>query len=96
MKRTVILLGVVALLATAGIALGRSAADHAVEWRVIAGGGGRSTSTGYRVNGTAGQALAGPPPMSSSSYRIGSGFWAGVPGAIEIEHRIYLPLVLRG
>jgi len=95
MKRIIAPLVVVALLVVAGVALGRFAADQAVEWRVVAGGGGRSASAGYQVNGTAGQALAGPPPMSSSSYRIGSGFWAGVP-AVEIEHRIYLPLVLRG
>lgn len=94
MKRIVTSLVIVALLVAAGVALGRSAADCAVAWRVIAGGGGYSASASYQVKGTAGQAVAGPPLMSSSSYRISSGFWAGA--LREIEYKIYLPLVLRG
>jgi hypothetical protein len=48
-----------------------------INWQVIAGGGGRGTSTNYIVNGTAGQTAAGPG--TSTSYNLNSGYWQVFP-----------------
>ncbi len=49
-------------------------------WHVIPGGGGRSSSTDFALDGSAGQSMAGE--LSSADYRLGAGFWSGTgPGA---------------
>jgi len=57
-------------------ALARSAADFSLWWHVVAGGGGRSASAGYAVNGSIGQPATGG--LSSSGYRLNAGFWYGI------------------
>ena len=42
---------------------------------VIAGGGGKSTTSLYRSNGTIGQASTGR--AATTLYQLGSGFWSG-------------------
>lgn len=96
MKRAAILLLIVVLLATAGAALTQSSGSFDLSWRVIAGGGGQAASNSFQVRGTAGQGLAGPPPLASSSYTVESGFWAGVPletPTPEEAWELYLPAV---
>jgi len=55
-------------------------AGHALDfdlwWHVIAGGGGRSASANYIVNGSIGQPAVGE--LSSANYRLGAGFWPGI------------------
>lgn len=48
-------------------------AGEQIKWQVIAGGGQRGTSPSYVLNGTVGQAAAGPG--SSPSYKLNGGFW---------------------
>jgi len=90
------LLSVVALLLllTAGaVALAQTAAGFDLVWNVIAGGGGRSSSADYRVEGTIGQAVAGPPAAGSADFVIGSGFWFGVRGGAPTT--LYVPVIYR-
>ncbi len=58
-----------------GVLWAQSSGSFRMERDVIAGGGSRSSSTSFTVSGTLGQAAAGPPSLSSSSYRVRSGFW---------------------
>jgi hypothetical protein len=58
-------------------------------WTVDAGGYTFSSGGGYLLGGTAGQPDAGL--LEGEGYRLGGGFWSGVPAL----WRIYLPLVLR-
>ena len=69
---------VLTLLATAAVAASLDGFD--LRWHAITGGGGRSSSAGYVVHGSAGQAAVGA--LSSASYRLGAGFWHGVTGAV--------------
>jgi hypothetical protein len=60
---------------------------------VDGGGATFSTGGGYSLGGTAGQPDAGV--LTGGGYTLGGGFWKG--GALFLpQHRIYLPLVLRG
>ncbi len=49
-----------------------SAAGEQINWQVLSGGGGQSSSTSYTLVGTVGQTAAGPG--SSTSYNLNSGF----------------------
>jgi hypothetical protein len=60
-------------------------------WTVDGGGGAWSSADGrYVLDGTTGQPDAGV--LSSGDYTLSGGFWGG-GGAVQ--HRIYLPLILR-
>jgi membrane-associated PAP2 superfamily phosphatase len=93
MKKTLVILlaGLIILAFGAGIVLAesplKSSASYAVPWDVVAGGGGKMSSTHYAISGTTGQTGIGPG--SSSGYTIGAGYWYG---AGEHEYQIYLPL----
>jgi hypothetical protein len=52
-----------------------ASAQYAVNWHVIAGGGGVSTGAVYSVSGTIGQHDASGP-MTGSTYSLTGGFWA--------------------
>jgi hypothetical protein len=96
MKRIAMVVLIVALVITAGVTMASSSANYALRWRVIAGGGQRSTSGSYRVAGTVGQAVTGPPRSASASYRVGAGYWSRLDLATTpLGHRIYLPLIQR-
>jgi len=69
------------LLATAAVAA--SLDGLALRWYAIAGGGGRSSSAGYVVHGSAGQPAVGA--LSSASYRLGVGFWYGAESILPGE-----------
>ena len=75
MKRTMILIAVLAVLVTAGVAVAQMSASYRLERSVIAGGGAQSASANYQVAGTIGQSLASPPESSSAGFQIWSGFW---------------------
>ena len=76
-----------ALLLLASVALAIDGYD--LSWDVIGGGGGHSEAAPYALDGTIGQAVAGP--VSSASYDLCSGYWCG--GAAG--NNIYLPLIMR-
>lgn len=79
MKRAVIFLVAVcgfSNLVNAQIATGGT---YSLEQGVIANGGGQSSGTGYVVDGTLAQSLAGGPLMGSP-YNLFSGFWEGLSG----------------
>lgn len=100
------ILGAVAVLAGVGGVLAQSSRSFRLPWDVIAGGGTLSASARYQVAGTVGQGAASPPVAESASYRVGSGYWAGIRGLVVAreptpipppdKERIYLPLILRG
>jgi hypothetical protein len=74
--------GLLALLLLAGVALAASMIDFGLAWNAIVGGGGRSSSAAYVVEGSAGQPAA--DTLSSAGFRLESGFWPGTgaqPGA---------------
>ncbi len=74
----------VALLLTPG----SLAAQYAIDWSAIAGGGGTSTGSGYKLCGTVGQVDAGT--MSGGPFTLTGGFWSMVeavqtPGAPRLN-----------
>jgi hypothetical protein len=77
-------------LAAQDVVLAQVSASYDLSWHVIAGGGGRAESPRYMLQGTAGQPVIGP--AAGSGHTLCSGFWCGT---VEIEYRVYLPLVLR-
>jgi hypothetical protein len=76
-------------LAAQDVVLAQVLANYDLSWHVIAGGGGRMGSGQYTLQGTAGQPVIGP--AAGSGHTLCSGFWCGM----EVEYRVYLPLVLR-
>ena len=89
MKSVLPLLLLLAALILATLALAQTSADFDLSWHVVAGGGGRSTSADYVVQGTAGQAAAGPPSAQGADYHLNSGFW------YPSEFELYLPLAAK-
>jgi hypothetical protein len=91
-RRAIILLLLAALLSGLVLASGALAQGTAsIPWWVVAGGGGESTAAGQvAVNSTLGQPIIGP--AGGDSVSLGAGYWYGA----LVQHRIYLPLVLRG
>jgi len=94
MKRVILLLIVMLFLGLAIVAAQTSAmssTNYRLDWFVpLTGSGGAASSTNYAVNFTVGQSAIGT--ASDTSYRGCLGFWCG---AVAVEYKIYLPLVLR-
>jgi hypothetical protein len=97
MKRYVILIGLLILVAAAATSVRAQTdppqaplAGYELTWSTIDGGGGSSNGGGYTLDGSIGQADAGN--LSGGAYTLGGGFWGGVP---SLNYRVYLPLVLR-
>lgn len=97
-----LLLAVLGLLLLGGVVVAMEVPELLQRW-VIAGGGGRITSAGYRLNSTIGQAVVGD--SSSVGYRLKAGYWSGsaaqptptktltpVPG---LAQRLTLPIITR-
>jgi len=59
------------------------AAQYAIDWHTIDGGGGTSTGGVYSVSGTIGQPDAGPT-TTNGQYSLMGGFWA-LPTVIQTE-----------
>jgi hypothetical protein len=66
----------VLLIWLTGIALSNPSSGFQIDWSIIAGGGGRSASSDFQVNGSIGQSIAGPPVTVGTNYRIEGGYWA--------------------
>lgn len=98
MRRTTFLVLGAALLALAVLAGLPVAAQqpqqtYTLDWGTVDGGGGTfSTGGAYSLGGTAGQPDAGV--LAGGGYTLGGGFWRG--GAAAAQHRIFLPLIVRG
>jgi hypothetical protein len=58
-----------------GSVLSQAGGSPRLDWFVTAAGGQQSDSGSYRVNGTIGQSMAGPPPAVSEERRITAGYW---------------------
>ena len=91
MKRTTILLALLAFLLVAENVLAMSSTNYKLEWFTpgTSGGGGAMSSTNYAVNVTTGQTAIGA--ATSANYGVGLGYWYGV----LTGGRLYLPLILR-
>jgi hypothetical protein len=77
MRKTLIALSVMALLALAGAAaLAQSGGGFDLSWNTVDGGGGASSGNGYELRGTIGQADAGQ--LSGGGYTLSGGFWGGI------------------
>ncbi len=84
--------GVAVLLAAlllVSIASAQNSASFDLSWYTLAGGGDRVASTSYAMNGTVGQAMAGP--SDSTSHRLPSGYWQN-----WLDYAVFLPLILKG
>ncbi len=64
-----------------GVLLAQGSASFQLDRSVMAGGSSSASSASFAVKGTTGQAGAGPPVLSSSSYQARSGFWQPVATA---------------
>ncbi len=85
-KRLAIALVVLLALALiAGAARAQVSAGYDLSWFNMAGGGGRAASASYALDGTIGQALAGP--SASATYQLNSGYWQNWP------NYVYLPVI---
>jgi hypothetical protein len=105
--RSVIVIATVGSLLLGASVLVHAAANFDLWWHVIAGGGGRSASSSYAIQGSIGQPVAGS--AGSSSYRVGAGFWpsgaAAAPTATRTAtvgppptlapYRLHLPVIVR-
>jgi hypothetical protein len=91
MRRITLLLTLAAFLLLVSSALAMESANYRLDWftPLTGGGGGAASSDSYAVNLTVGQTAIGA--SSSTSYGGCLGYWCGT----AVEHRIYLPLVLR-
>jgi hypothetical protein len=82
MKRKKIALTAILSLAfcliASGAALAMSSASYKLPWDVLSGGGGGRNSSSYSLGDTLGQPSA-IGLSESTNYRLGSGFWYGVP-----------------
>lgn len=87
-SRTTVLV-TIALLLAVSTALARSGYD--LSWWTVDGGGGIASGGPYTLTGTIGQPDAGT--LTGGDYTLGGGFWG--PGAVTVEYKVYLPLVLR-
>lgn len=74
-------LGVLCLLVAGALLAFSSDAD--VDWDVVAGGGGRSASSRYSMQGATGQLAVGG--TSSANYRIGAGYWRDMTADLSVS-----------
>lgn len=81
-----------ALLALPVLAHAQTGGSYDLTWSSIDGGGGTSTGGAYTLNGTIGQADAGS--VSGGGYTLSGGYWIAA-ASVQLDHFVYLPLVLR-
>ena len=68
-----------------------AAAQYAITWSTIDGGGGTSTGGVFSVSGTIGQPDAGPT-LTNGQYAVTGGFWA-LPTAVQTTNAPLLTIV---
>ncbi len=88
-KRWIAIIGVLVALLIVNIAGAQSSANYSLSWYVLAGGGGRTASTHYAMNGTVGQSAVGL--SDDTQYGTASGYWQKWP-----DYAVFLPLILKG
>ena len=94
MKRNIsIVLSLLLILLTTMTALAQVEGSYALMWSNIAGGGGTTSSDGFALISTIGQADAST--LQGGSYTLVSGFLAGVGSPLAASYRVYLPVILR-
>lgn len=93
-KQLLYLFLILAGLVAGPAVLAQTSASYDLSWQVIAGGGGRSSSASYVINGTIGQSVASPPQAFGANYPVNSGFWYGEVHVLG-GHRVYLPIIFR-
>jgi hypothetical protein len=71
------------------VVLAQASANYDLSWHVIGSGGGQMGGSGHTIASTIGQPAVGT--MGGSGHALCSGFWCFE----AVEHRVYLPLVLR-
>jgi hypothetical protein len=85
------------LALTMTLALAQNDGGYDLSWWTVDGGGGTLVGSGafghYTLMGTSGQPDAAA--LDGGGYTLEGGFWTRAAVA-EIEHTIYLPVVLRG
>ena len=92
MKRGILLLALVALVALAATALAQSEATYSLaSWSTASAVTAASADGRYRVTGTSGDVSAGPP-MSGGAYSVTGGYDAG-SAPPTAERRLYLPAI---
>lgn len=85
-----------AALLLSGLIVGaQTSPDYNLEWHVVAGGGGRSVSAGYVVNGSMGQSVTSPPYATNSTHALCSGFWFMGSGFSCTQGSNYMPIIVR-
>jgi hypothetical protein len=90
MKRILITLAAILLVAGALLGGARAAGELAIDWSSMDSGGSRSSGGAYVIDGTIGQADASV--LSGSRFTVAGGYWVVVlPRA-----RVLLPLIKRG
>lgn len=91
----VTLVGVAILLAVCPVpSRAQTGGGYDLTWWTVDGGGGAASGGGYTLLGTAGQPEPGAA-LTGGGFTLVGGFWPGA-GAGAGDHRIYLPLVVRG
>jgi hypothetical protein len=83
-----VLVTIVLLLAVPTVLAG---SGYDLSWWTVDGGGGSASGGPYSLTGTMGQPDAGI--LTGGDYTLGGGFWG--PGAVTVEYKVYLPMVLR-
>jgi hypothetical protein len=87
-KSFMLLASLLSTLLLTSIAL--ASGSYSINWYVIGGGGGHAEAGNYSLDATIGQPAMGV--MSGGPYTLASGFWGG---ALAVEYKIYLPIVLK-
>jgi hypothetical protein len=88
-KVKIVALTIALLLVLAGTSGAGSSTQYATEWDAISAGGKPMTSSTYGLAGTIGQPAQGV--SSGSGYVLCVGYWCGA----DVDHTIYLPIILR-
>lgn len=84
-----LLVAALVMVLAGSLVLGQTSAGFNLEWQVLGGGGGESSSADYRVVGMMGQGVASPPLADSANFVVSSGYW------FNPTQTVYLPLVVR-
>ena len=89
-RAVVLLLAVLVLVASAGVAWAQVSPGYDLSWHVLSAGGIERASSGqYMVHGTVSQFAIGP--ATGTQFGVGQGYWYG----INTGFYLYVPLILR-
>ncbi len=88
-KRWIGVIGLLVTLLVVNIVSAQSSVNYSLSWYVLAGGGGRTASTHYAMNGTVGQAAVSL--ADDTQFGMASGYWQNWP-----DYVVFLPLILKG